>query len=327
MYRKFHDRFGSAGVVISVIALIAALGGTAIAAAGLTAQQEKQVKKIAKKYAGKPGPPGATGPVGTAGANGKDGTNGTNGKNGTDGESVAISAYKGEECEEGEGEEGAKFTNAKGTAYACNGKEGSPWTVGGVLPTGKTLKGMWGAGAGETQTMNMPISFNIPLNGPLAAGNVHFAGNATGTGELTSGSPTVTNFVLADGTEFVAAGEQISGTGIPAGTTITSANSVNLTLSANAEATAAGVTLTVTPPASCDNGSGPPPTVVNPEADPGNLCVFVQKALGIDRSFIKPSITDASNASGASPFGAIVFAFANSAVTEMKGSWAVTAGA
>jgi hypothetical protein len=48
MLRKLNPR-RSPGAIIAVIALVAALGGTAIAAGGLTGVQKKQVKKISTK--------------------------------------------------------------------------------------------------------------------------------------------------------------------------------------------------------------------------------------------------------------------------------------
>lgn len=48
MLRKLNPR-RSPGTIIAVIALVAALGGTAIAAGGLTSVQKKQVKKISTK--------------------------------------------------------------------------------------------------------------------------------------------------------------------------------------------------------------------------------------------------------------------------------------
>jgi Collagen triple helix repeat (20 copies) len=86
MLHRFHDRFGTAGVILGVIALILALGGTALAAKGaLTGKQHKEVEKIAKKFAGKPGAPGAAGTNGTNGTNGKDGADGKEGKQGMQG--------------------------------------------------------------------------------------------------------------------------------------------------------------------------------------------------------------------------------------------------
>jgi hypothetical protein len=81
-----HKHFGTAGVVTAVVALVAALGGTAIAASGgLTATEKKEVKKIAKKFAGKPGPTGPQGERGPPGGNGKDGAPGREGKPGENG--------------------------------------------------------------------------------------------------------------------------------------------------------------------------------------------------------------------------------------------------
>jgi hypothetical protein len=93
MVSKFHQRVGTAGLVLAMVALVAALGGGAYAASGgLTAKQKKEVTKIAqteaKKYAGKQGANGATGPAGptgTAGAKGDNGAVGEKGSNGTAG--------------------------------------------------------------------------------------------------------------------------------------------------------------------------------------------------------------------------------------------------
>jgi hypothetical protein len=102
--RAIREPFGTAGLIVACVALIAALAGGAYAASGgLTAKQKKEVKKIAKQFAGKPGAPGATGPAGPKGdqgpkgdtgpegKQGAPGTNGTNGTNGTDGEDGACS--------------------------------------------------------------------------------------------------------------------------------------------------------------------------------------------------------------------------------------------
>jgi hypothetical protein len=135
MYHRFHDRFGTAGVVIGVIALIAALGGTALAAGGLNPTQKKEVKKIAMKYAGKPGAPGAqgaVGPAGSAGAAGKEGPQGKQGGQGTPG------------IEGPPGETG--FTK--------------------TLPTGETETGEWSLideSAGANAHIGSAVSFNIPL--------------------------------------------------------------------------------------------------------------------------------------------------------------------
>jgi hypothetical protein len=61
----------------------------------------------------------------------------------------------------------------------------------------------------------------------------------TGTGDITNGSPTVLN---ASGSWAI--GNNISGAGIPAATTVTNVVGTTLTMSANATATATGVTIT-----------------------------------------------------------------------------------
>lgn len=184
--RAIREPFGTAGLIIACVALIAALGGTALAAAKLNSTQKKEVEKIAKKVS-KPGPAGATGPAGPAGAkgdNGAAGANGTNGTAGKDGEGVTISAASTGECPEG----GSKFTNASGSGKACNGeeggqgprgpegKEGSPWTLGGTLPPGATETGAWSVNGTEADSegLSAPISFPIPLPFVLAPSNSHF---------------------------------------------------------------------------------------------------------------------------------------------------------
>jgi hypothetical protein len=132
MLQRIHGKLGTAGFIISIVALVAALGGGAYAASGgLSGKQKKEVEKIAKKFAGKPGAPGAPGspgPAGAAGAKGDVGPAGTNGTNGTNGKNGLTG-----------------FTS--------------------VLPAGKTETGTWTGSlpAGEFMEFNLPISFPIPL--------------------------------------------------------------------------------------------------------------------------------------------------------------------
>jgi hypothetical protein len=80
--RSITEPFGTAGLIIAILALVLATTGAAFAAVGLNSKQKKEVTKIAKKYAGKPG---ATGPAGTAGTNGTNGKDGANGAPGSPG--------------------------------------------------------------------------------------------------------------------------------------------------------------------------------------------------------------------------------------------------
>lgn len=192
--RAIREPFGTAGLIVACIALIAALGGTALAAKGaLTGKQKKEVEKIAKKFAGKNG---ANGTNGANGANGKDGaqgekgaagTNGTNGTNGTpgapgapgaDGASV-IEVGNGGSCVSGEGVEyelSGTVTTVCSGKEGKDGKEGSPWTTGGVLPAGATETGTFAftGTTADTKGIRQPLAFAIPLKGALGETQVHW---------------------------------------------------------------------------------------------------------------------------------------------------------
>jgi hypothetical protein len=110
MFSRIHQRLGTAGFAIAIIALIVALGGAAYAALpGLNSRQKKEVKKIAKKLA-VPGVPGVQGAPGAAGAKGDAGA---------------------------KGEAGA----AGGTGPV--GPQGPPGPTDTQLPPGKSMKGYW----------------------------------------------------------------------------------------------------------------------------------------------------------------------------------------
>ncbi|MGA8745172.1 MAG: hypothetical protein WB507_04840 [Solirubrobacterales bacterium] len=146
MLTKLREPFGTAGLIVAIVALVAALGGGAYATThylGATASKSKAGKPGPR---GKPGPAGPTGPQGLTGPAGKEGLEGPQGKEGK------------------------------------QGKEGSPWTAGGTLPKGSTEKGAWAVGgkpaidqqvSSETELLMTPISFTIPLAAGLDAEHVH----------------------------------------------------------------------------------------------------------------------------------------------------------
>jgi hypothetical protein len=183
MISKLHARLGTAGFIISIVALVAALGGGAYAASGgLNSKQKKEVEKIAKKVA-KPGPPGQAGPKGDTGAAGSNGTNGTDGKNGADGSNGAAGAngksvkVANEEPAHCPGERGVTYeVEGSGTLNeVCDGETGFTKT----LPSGETETGSWatpelGVGPDFAGSFNLPISFTIPLAGELGSAEVHF---------------------------------------------------------------------------------------------------------------------------------------------------------
>jgi Collagen triple helix repeat (20 copies) len=110
MFTRIHNKLGPAGLIVAIVALVAALTGSAFAAGVFTKKQEKQIIKIAKKYAGKQGPQGVPGPQGPTGPAGKEGARGTVGPEGPEG----------------------------GT-----GPEGPPGPTTAILPPGETESGIW----------------------------------------------------------------------------------------------------------------------------------------------------------------------------------------
>jgi hypothetical protein len=175
MFTVFRNKFGIPGV-ISVIALVFAMIGGAYAASsdggGKATTSAKKAKQGKPGKTGKPGAPGGTGPAGAPGSAGKDGTNGTNGK---DGQSVTTTPATPAECPEG----GVKLTSASGTTKVCNGSDGSPWAVGGVLPSGATETGAWATfsegktvykeneGTGKLESEVQPTLITFPISIPI----------------------------------------------------------------------------------------------------------------------------------------------------------------
>jgi Collagen triple helix repeat (20 copies) len=153
MLERLRTQIGTAGLVVAIVALVAALGGGAYAAssngkatASAKAKQGKQGKQGKTGPAGPQGPAGPAGPAGAKGDAGAPGTNGINGTNGKDGEDGK------------DGEEGV---------------EGSPWTAGGTLPPEATETGAWASPpANESGEAAVSISFPIPLAAPLGENNV-----------------------------------------------------------------------------------------------------------------------------------------------------------
>lgn len=186
MFAKLREQFSTAGLILSILALIFALAGGAYAAnhSGKATASAKGAKgprgpKGAKGATGAPGPQGLKGdpgPAGKDGALGPEGKQGPAGNNGTNGKSVTVS-----EVEAGNGEEqceergGARIKGGSSTAFACNGVDGSPWTAGGTLPPGSSEHGTWVAAGEPTEgppaLSGIPqVSASVSFNVPLAAG-------------------------------------------------------------------------------------------------------------------------------------------------------------
>ncbi len=183
MLRKFNQRFGTAGLVVAIVALVMVLAGGAYAASNaFTKKQIKQIKSIATSVAkpgpaGPPGPAGTPGPAGAEGEQGETGKAGAPGKAGKAGSSVTVTTIPsgGTQCQ---GQDGALVNEegASGGVEVCSGKEGSPWTAGGTLPPGATETGTWSITATEADTEGVlaPLSFSVPLPFVLQPEFTHF---------------------------------------------------------------------------------------------------------------------------------------------------------
>lgn len=130
--------------------------------------------------AGVNGKDGVQGPQGQEGKEGKEGPPGVNGKDGVSVTSASIPPGASEPCGEAGG---VAYTSASGTENVCNGKEGSPWTAGGTLPSGKTETGAWALSASAEGPFNFTaISFTLELKKALEeASQVEYVTSSTGT--------------------------------------------------------------------------------------------------------------------------------------------------
>lgn len=191
MFSRVRKYFNPAAVVAVLAVLLTTTGG-AYAANRYLITSTKQIKPSVLKAlrgnagtAGKNGASGANGaqgpqgPQGAAGNAGANGTTGTNGTPGTNGESVTATPIPttSAKCEH---EGGGEYKVGGGTAIdVCNGKTGFTKT----LPEGDTETGTFSGRFGEATEgyISVPISFAIPLEGPLAERHVHYVTEAEQT--------------------------------------------------------------------------------------------------------------------------------------------------
>jgi hypothetical protein len=187
MLERLRTQIGTAGLIVAIVALVAALGGGAYAATagsgGGKATASAKGKPGPRGKTGKTGPAGPVGPAGPAGPAGPQGPKGDTGAagaNGSNGTSVAnTTEAKGVNCAEG----GTKLVGTS-TTYACNGAKGSPWTVAGTLPAGKTETGAFSTvsteGATVAEFKYLPIT--IPIK--LATADVPVSSTVFATNEI-----------------------------------------------------------------------------------------------------------------------------------------------
>lgn len=156
MFSKLHERLGTAGLVVAVIALVAALTGTAIAAKSLT---KPQVVKIAQREAKKfPGPTGPAGPQGSKGDKGDKGDTGSAGSPGAQGATGATGAA---------GATGATGQKGATGAEGPTGATGATGEFEGTVKSGTLLKGTWAIpyaeAEAEGEVIHAAISTGVPF--------------------------------------------------------------------------------------------------------------------------------------------------------------------
>ncbi len=309
MFSMIRRRLTFANVAMT-LALVFAMTGGAYAAKKYLITNTKQISpKVLKQLQGK---------------NGKNGTNGTNGKDGV--------GSQGPQGPQGpQGEKGVKGDTGSAGPIGPTGTTGSPWTAGGTLPKGSTETGAWSVFSTSAGFLPTAVSFPIPLKNPLDGSHVLRASNGTGTGKLTEGSKTVTEVETTAGA--LVPDDKISGSHIPAGTTISNveyegAEKITLTLSAAVETggTATGVALTAVPPTQC------PGSVADPKAAEGYFCVYaarMSETVFLWLTFLGEPIYPPSagnGVKGADKSGAILYlALLGSSGGHAEGTWAVTA--
>jgi hypothetical protein len=166
MISRIHNKLGTAGFVISIIALVAAMTGGAYAALSSSDKQlvKKESKKFSKQFSKQfalPGAPGAAGPAGPAGPKGDKGDKGDQGTQGNPGN-----------------------PGPPGTPGADGTFSTEP------LPAGESLTGIWSV-TGNAHVSPAAISFPIQVSpAPTAVVQSEFAGSPIGA-ELKNGSVAV----------------------------------------------------------------------------------------------------------------------------------------
>jgi hypothetical protein len=147
----------SPATVVAGLALVFAMTGGAYAAKRYLITSTKQISpSVLKALQGKVGAAGAEGLAGVVGPQGAPGPRGDAGV---------------------EGKEGSQGPTGPKGATGAAGKSGKNGTTGFTesLPSEDTETGSWGYGKTETPgRINVPISFNIPLEHALSFKNVHF---------------------------------------------------------------------------------------------------------------------------------------------------------
>ena len=150
MFSKAHNKLGTAGLAVAIVALVFAMVGGAFAANKVIIKKLSQISpSVQKQLRGKTGPQGPVGPAGAQGPKGDAGPKGDTGPAGSAGSA---------------GSKGATGPTGPGGSAGPTGPTGPAETN---LPAEKTLKGLWQFQASDTDVAIVTVSFPLRvLPGP-----------------------------------------------------------------------------------------------------------------------------------------------------------------
>jgi hypothetical protein len=179
LYRRLHRHLGAAGLTVAVIALVAALGGGAIAAnsggdngdatASAKGKQGPRGKQGKPGKPGAPGAPGAIGAPGPAGPQGPAGKDGTNGNNGSAGATGPTGLRGPTGLAGAAGDPGPTGAAGPTGADGATGPAGPTCSESGecLLPVGATVTGVWSFRAINVAKAAISISYPLRIPGGL----------------------------------------------------------------------------------------------------------------------------------------------------------------
>ncbi len=299
--RALREPFGTAGLLVAIVALVFAMSGGAFAAKYLITSTKQIKPSVLKSLKGKEGPRGLAGTNGTNGANGKDGARYPRYPRQRRLQRIANTIPWRPKAPTAP-KAGSKL-DGTATTYACNGKRHQRQKRCQLRIQPSPMAAAAKNGGTKVEVEGNAASKNYVCNGRrLALGRWRHAARRkteTGTWSVLIGT---TGNGLGDVSFPIPLGAEIP--------------------PANVRKVLAGGSV----PAECNDGAGSPPSVANPEADPGYLCVFVKGFLagGSVKYIWNPETTSASTDTGAGTTGALLIG-TSSSEDAGTGTFAVTA--
>lgn len=286
--RSAFRKYVNPATLLASVALLFAMGGGAYAASKYLITNTKQISPKVLKHLrgargrnGANGANGATGPQGSTGPQGPAGAagkDGTNGLNGSNGTSATTESFSGKA--HGCEEGGVIVKSASPEAVVCNGKKGTTGFTK-TLPSEQSEYGTWGTAFGpkEGEFAGAAGQAVVAISFDIP---LAVAPGVAGCNEQPQPTSCQVHLIASSGKELIS----------------------------NAEFEVEEVTQRS--PAPC------PGSAATPEAEPGNLCVYIDKTRGV--TLLSPG--SLMSTPGGVVLPTLVSIYAGSYI---DGSWAVTA--